>query len=135
MNRREARENLFTLIFEYTYKMDSDPAAVYAEALEHRCMQDDAYVREAFTAISENLDGIDKKIESHSSGWSVSRLSRVVISIMRISVYEMTMRSDIPYNISINEALELTKKYDDEKAAKFVNGILNAIAGSEGLKK
>ena len=134
MNRREAREQLFILNYEYTFKMGEDFAAVYAGAIENRLIEDDLYIRDAFSAISENLSQIDSVIDKHLSGWSISRLSRVVLSIMRVSVYEMTMRNDIPFNVSINEAVELAKKYDDDKAAKFVNGILNAVAQSGGLK-
>ena len=134
MNRRQARERLFTLVFEYSYKTEQDPAEVYANALVNGELENDGYRREQFTGISENLPDIDKLIEEHSSGWSLSRISKVSLAIMRVSVYEMTMRNDIPYTVSINEAVELAKKYDDDKSPKFINGILNAIAEEKGLK-
>jgi N utilization substance protein B len=80
------------------------------------------------------MDMLDEKIVGTSGGWSIARMSKITRTILRLSAYEMLYRTDIPYNISINEAVELAKKYEDEKAPAFVNGILNAIATKEGLK-
>jgi len=57
----------------------------------------------------------------------VERLSRLSRSILRMAVYEMVFESEIPYNVTINEAVELTKKFDDPKARPFVNGVLNSV--------
>ena len=67
-------------------------------------------------------------ISANSSGWKISRLSVVTASILRLATYEMLYCADIPVNVSMNEAIELAKKFDDEKARGFVNGVLNAIA-------
>ena len=75
----------------------------------------------------EKKSEIDAYIEKYARGRSMSRISRVAKSAMRISIYEMLYIDSMPSNISINEAVELTKRYDDEKARAFVNGILNAV--------
>ena len=134
MNRREARELLFTLVFEYSYKTQEDYTNVYAVALQEREFEDDSYVKESFEGIIHNLAEIDEKISAKINGWSLSRLTKPTLAICRVAVYEMFYREDIPYNVSINEALEIAKKYDDEKAPKFINGVLNAIALEGGLK-
>ena len=135
MNRREARELLFTLVFEYSYKKDCDYAQLYATALEEREFEDDSYVKESFGGIIENLAAIDEKISGKINGWSLTRLTKPTLAICRVAVYEMLYRKDIPFNVSINEAIELSKKYDDEKSPKFINGVLNGIALEGGLKE
>ena len=132
MNRREARELLFTLVFEYGFKQEEDFSAVYASALENREFEEDAYVKSGFEGIVENVKVIDEKISAHSASWALSRISKVSLAIMRIAVYEMLFCDDIPVNVSINEALELAKRFDEEKSPKYVNGVLNAIASERG---
>ena len=134
MNRREARETVFTLLYERNFQKDESAEVQYAAALELRELADDPYMREVYLGVSANMDAIDEKIVASSGGWSIPRMSRITRTILRLSAYEMLYRTDIPFNISINEAVELAKKYEDEKAPAFVNGILNAIATKEGLK-
>ncbi len=134
MNRREARETVFTLLYERNFQMDETPEVQYGQALELRDLPDDIYMREVYLGVIANIDTLDEKIVGSSGGWSVARMSKITRTILRLSVYEMLYRTDIPFNISINEAVELAKKYEDEKAPAFVNGILNAIATKEGLK-
>jgi N utilization substance protein B len=144
MKRREAREIVFALIFEVGFG-HGDPVTaetdkrsydeIYALAAACREFEDDKYVRDVFYGIKDKLPEIDMKIAAYSVGWKTERLSKVSQAIMRLCVYEMLYRSDIPFNIAINEAIELAKKYDDENAPKFINGIVNAIADKEGIKE
>ena len=94
---------------------------------------DDAYIMQSIHGIYDHLDEIDQQIAAHARGWSLERLSRTTRAIMRISVYEMAY-AEIPYTISINEAVELAKKYDHDQAPTFINGILNSVAITLGLK-
>lgn len=134
-NRRKARELAFTLLYEMTYFNESDPAAVYESELELRPFEDDEYLRRVVIGSSKERERLDALIEKYSSGWKVKRISRVSLSIMRLCLYEMLFIDEIPFNVSINEAVELCKKYNDDKAVAFVNGVLNAAAEHEGLKK
>ena len=79
-------------------------------------------------------DEIDGKIEAHAVGWKTKRMSRVVLAALRLSVYEMMYldESELPYRVSINEAIELVKKYETGDAPKFTNGILSAVAAELG---
>ena len=77
---------------------------------------------------------LDEIISQRAIGWKTKRMTKVSLSVMRIAVYEMKYCDDIPFSVSINEALEICKKYDDEKAPAFVNGILNGVAEDLGLK-
>ncbi len=136
MNRHQARENVFYLVFETEFQKDIDnPAELYEMAKEMGVVEQDEYIERVFFGIMNELENIDKKISENSKGWKLERISKVTIAVMRICVYEMLYCEDIPYNVSINEAVELAKKFDHDKSPSFVNGVVNMIAENEGLKK
>ena len=76
----------------------------------------------------EHREEIDGFIEKYSRGWKQERISAVSRALMSLCIYEMLFRPDIPIRASLNEAIELVKKYDDEAAKNFVNGILDAVS-------
>ncbi|MBU1912882.1 MAG: transcription antitermination factor NusB [Candidatus Omnitrophica bacterium] len=82
----------------------------------------------------ENLAAIDNIISKYTDNWNISRMAVIDKNIMRMCVYEMLYRDDIPPNVSINEAIELAKKYGDVDSGKFVNGILDKIKKTECKK-
>ncbi len=127
ISRREAREILAGLLFETEFRTDEDVNGVYALAVEDRDIPDDEYIRRAYFAIHDNIDEIDGVIGNHSKGWKTQRMSKLSRSILRLCVYEMLYEKEIPYSVSINEAVELSKKFDDDKARPFINGILNSV--------
>ena len=134
MNRKTARENAFILLFEGASKQDETAEEIFDKAVNDRALQCDEYVKCVFFGVYENAKIIDETIESCSVGWKRDRISIVSIAIIRLAVYEMMFMDDIPTKVSINEAIELTKKYDDDKAYMFVNGVLNAAADSLSKK-
>jgi len=78
--------------------------------------------------VMANLDKIDALISSVSNNWAINRMHKVDLSILRLAVFEMLFSSDIPLTVSINEAIELAKKFSSDDAKSFVNGILAKIA-------
>lgn len=129
--RRESRELAFVFLFEKAVSGDS-MADIMEMALEARDVQADAYC-EKLTALAEvHLEEIDQTIEENLRGWRISRLSKVTLSILRVSVCEMTVlkAADVPVSVSINEAVELAKLYGNEKDAAYVNGVLSSVAKS-----
>ena len=128
MTRREARELAFTLLFEMTFDSEKEPMLLYLQEMEARGFEDNDYVKAVVVGCHEKREELDMLIEKYSNGWKVKRISRVSLAIMRLCIYEMLYMPDIPYNVSINEAVELCKTYNDEKAPAFVNGILGAFA-------
>ncbi len=134
MERRRARELALELIFELEFSPELDVEILYENALECREFEDDGYIREVLYTVADHKSEIDAKISANSVGWSLSRISKASLAIMRLSVCEMLYMSDIPFTVSINEAVELAKKYDHDKAPAFINGILNKIAETEGVK-
>ena len=129
MTRKEQREATFELLFEREFRNDEDAQDIFALSTENRDIDTvkEKYIKEAFFGVIENCKKIDSLIEEASQGWKVSRISKAARCAMRICIYEMLCREDIPHTVSINEALELVKKFDDPKSRSFTNGVLNTI--------
>ncbi len=127
MNRHEAREAVFELLFETEFKKDEAIADIFALSTENREVEADDYVKNTYFGVCENLEQIDALINRHAKGWKTSRISKVSRSILRLCVYELLYCKNIPVNVSLNEAVELSKKFDEEKARAFVNGVLNSV--------
>ena len=133
MNRTEARENAFILLFEAECRADETAEEIFDSALEYREFKVNDYVKQVFFGVKERRKEIDELIEPNIVGWNRSRISPVSRAILALSTFEMRALEDVPDNVSINEAVELSKKYDDEKSYSFVNGVLNAV--SKALRK
>ena len=133
MNRRTAREKIFEILFESEFYPEYDEN-FFSNALEARQIEADEYMKKVYEGVFENRAIIDQKIGDNSAGWKFDRISKVSLTIMRICIYEMLYMDDVPYSVAINEAVELTKRYDDEKMAGFVNGVVNTVADKEGIK-
>ena len=134
MQRKLARENAFILIFESVCKKDESSEEIFDKAVNARELEYDDYVKNVFFGSQEHAAEIDAATEKHLKGWRTDRISPVSRAVIRLATYEMMFISDIPARVSINEAIELTKKYDDEKSYSFVNGVLNAVAEELGKK-
>ena len=126
MTRKEAREILAGLLFETEFRADEDVNSIFALAIEDREIPNDDYIRRAYFGVYDNLEAIDALLGKHAKGWKTERMSKMSRSVLRLCTYEMLFE-EIPYSVSINEAVELTKKFDDEKARPFVNGVLNSV--------
>ena len=126
-NRREAREAVFELLFETEFKRDEDIVQIYALSCENREIAEDAYIHDTYFGVCEHREEIDELINRHAKGWKTNRISRVSRSVLRLCTYELLYCTDIPASVSINEAIELSKKYDQEQARAFVNGVLNSV--------
>ncbi len=134
MDRRTAREAALSLIFESEFQGETGKEEILSLAIDAREMEEDKYIREVFFASMEHREEIDALIAKHAQGWSLKRISKVALAVMRLSITEMLFMEGIPYRVSINEALELIKRYDHDVPPKFINGVLNAVATEAGLK-
>lgn len=126
MTRKEAREEAFRLLFETEFQSDGEPSEIYAISGENREFADNTYVKTVYFGVQEHLSEIDEMIVRHSNGWKPSRISPVSRCAIRLCIYEMLYMEKIPVAVSLNEAVELVKKYDDPKMRAFVNGLLNS---------
>jgi N utilization substance protein B len=88
------------------------------------------FAGELVEGVVDNREVIQKRIKSQSKNWSLSRMAKVDLNILRIGVFELLFRSDIPKNVTINEAIEVAKKFGTEDSPAFINGILDEIAAS-----
>lgn len=132
MTRREAREAVFSLLFETEFRADEDTADIFAVSCEERELIPNDYIKTTYHGIQEHKAELDEKIATHAHGWKTERLTRVSRSILRLAAYEMLYCADIPASVSLNEAIELSKKYEDDKARAFINGVLNGIKSELG---
>ena len=134
MTRREARETAFILLFEKTFTQDS-LQQILENAGEARDFQKSAFALSLAQGAVDHLEEEDALISAHALKWSKDRLSRVALSILRLAVYEMEFVEDMPVSVSINEAVELAKKYGGDEDPAFINGVLGGIARRPGMVK
>ena len=129
MTRKEAREEAFRLLFETEFRKDETPEEIFVISAENReyTPADQNEIRKIYFDIVDKREAIDAVINECSSGWKTTRMTRLSLSIMRLCVYEMMYREDIPSSVSLNEAVELCKTYDEPKARPFLNGVLNGV--------
>ena len=134
MNRTEARENAFILLFEAEFRKDEVPLEIFEYAEEFRDFEINDYVRTVFFGVQERRKEIDELVDANLVGWNKKRISPVSRAILALATFEMLALDDVPAKVAINEAVELSKKYDDEKTYMFVNGVLNSVAETLKLK-
>lgn len=90
-----------------------------------------AFANRLIAGVEENLEAIDAKISHYATNWQLKRMAVIDRNILRLGVYELLYADDIPPKVTINEAVELAKKYGDLESGKFVNGILDKIHKTE----
>ncbi len=127
MTRKQAREEAFILIFEKEFNSDS-LEDILSLAKEVRDIEPDDYIKNVFFGVFENIETIDEIISKNAVGWSIKRITKTALAILRLAIYEMEYFDEIPVSVSINEAVELAKKYATKEDASFINGILSTVA-------
>jgi N utilization substance protein B len=131
--RRRSRE----LALQYLYQWDFHGREKEAAELfwESRRESDEVrgFAREICDGVRQKMEDIDPLIESHSQHWKLYRMSRVDRNILRIAVFELTCLADIPAKVSIDEAIEIGKKFGTSESASFINGILDKICRQLGI--
>ncbi len=126
MTRKQAREEAFILIFEKEFN-DDLLQDILSLAEEVRDIKADEYIKRVFFGVYENLDIIDNSISQYAVGWSIKRITKTALAILRLAIFEMKFIDEIPVSVSINEAVELAKKYATKEDSSFINGILSTI--------
>ncbi|MBQ7794141.1 MAG: transcription antitermination factor NusB [Clostridia bacterium] len=127
--RSEARECAFSLVFKLEHKAD-DKEFVIEQLTEEKpeCIINLDYIRGSFEGVLEHMPEIDEKISAAlPENRGFSRLSDVVKAILRLAVFEIYYADDVPEKVAINEAVELAKKYAEDDAPGFVNGVLSGV--------
>jgi N utilization substance protein B len=143
--RRKARETSLQLLYEIDLGQKSAEEILSSERLPWQRSilseldpnedpkQIEDFVRQIVEGVSRNVREIDRLIESHSTHWKISRMAIVDRNILRMAVFEILYCKDIPPSVSINEAIEIGKRFGTEESGAFINGVLDHIA--KDLKK
>ncbi|SNX55367.1 transcription antitermination factor NusB [Thermoanaerobacterium sp. RBIITD] len=127
MNRTQAREWVVKMIYQFDVSK-LDPENILNKFYEENNPGDEKdYIVKTFYGIIENLDDIDNNIKKYLKNWEIGRIAKIDLAILRCSFYEILYRCDIPHSVSINEAVEMAKKYSTEKSPSFINGILGSF--------
>ena len=129
--RHQERQLAFELLFEQIFRKDS-MESIIEDAAAARDAEAGTYARRLAFGVEEHIAQLDSMIEKHLKGWKMNRVSKVALTIMRISVYEMLYEKSVPVSVSINEAVELAKEFATKDDGSFVNGVLGAVAGDIG---
>ena len=132
MSRKTARDIAFKLIFEIPFYQVASPCERIEFFFENTASDEmpeneKQYITTLVTNCFDNLEEIDKKISSSLENWKIERLSKVDLSILRLACTEILFMEDIPYKVSVNEAVELGQTYGEDKTSKFINGVLSKI--------
>jgi transcription antitermination protein NusB len=130
MNRKKSRDVAMKLLFEMQVKKEQYDEVIetFKENNEMDITElDFDYIFRVLKGIEENKNGIDNTIEKYLINWKLDRLSKVDIAILRVCTYEFLYEEDIPSRVSINEAIELAKKYSSENSSNFINGVLGKM--------
>ena len=131
MNRKKSREVAMKIIFEGTF--NSRPieeimaeANFFHEDLDTKTLDMD-YIKKIVTGINENIEAINGIIEENSDNWKLGRISKINLAILRVAIFEMMFSEETPEAVAINEAIEISKSYSDEKSVSFINAVLDRI--------
>ena len=130
MSRKTAREDAFRILFSAQFQQVSPDSLIarYFDGKELPEIKDLEFIRQELSGALKNQDDPYKRIEGALQDWKLSRLSQVDKAILQIAAYEMVYEEDIPISVSINEAVELAKRYSSDAAPAFINGVLGTIA-------
>ena len=133
LTRRDIREKALQSLFQLSANEDLSKEVAMQKALANNSEDKEeledieipSYLNDLVSGVIEQQQVIDSKINSHLKNWSINRLAKTDLLVMRIAVYEMLFVEEVPNKVALNEALEIIKRYSDEKSSKFVNGILS----------
>ena len=130
MKRQKSREKAMELLFsmELSKNTYEETIKTFIEDYEMDLKTIDVdYIKNVVKVVTDNLEDIDSRIVNALVNWKLDRVSKVNLTILRLAVGEMLFVDDVPGSVAINEAVELTKKYSDEKSTSFVNGVLDKV--------
>ena len=130
MNRKLSRDKTMELLFGMTLSKDTIEEVIegFVDNYEDDIKELDlTYIKQALIGIENNREAIDRLIEENLHNWKLERISKVNLSILRLSTYELLYDEEIPRGVAINEALEIARRYSDEKSVGFINGVLDKI--------
>lgn len=132
MSRKRAREGLVSLMYQSLFdnEFNIDKLDVFLNNFNYKEDEVD-FITFGYSIIEKNLDNIDNTISKSLKNWTIERLFKLDLSILRVAVYEILYAENIPNEVAINEAVEIAKKFGTKDSSKLINGILGTIIRSE----
>ena len=132
MSRHTAREAAMCQVFEKSFGVSRDEMTELLKTDFKFDKGDEEYVTFICDGVFSHIDTIDGSIQKNALDWSLDRMAKVDLAIMRVAVFEILYADDIAETVSINEAVELAKKYSTQQSPQFINGILDSIYKAKG---
>ena len=131
MKRKETREEAVKIAYSMDVNKDLNNFDLtnYIEHFEINDMDND-YLNITISNMIENIEEIDKYIRDNSKDWKINRIAKVDLAVLRIALSDILYYKTIPESVSINEAVEISKKFSNEDSHKFINGILGTVVRS-----
>lgn len=134
MSRKVAREIAFKLVFAGNFQEEEINVDEMTETLVKELnkanevnKEDLEYIKSISKGVSEKVSELDEAISKHLKGWKMERICKTDLAILRLAIYEILYREDIPYKVSVNEAVELAKSFGEDSSPAFINGVLAGI--------
>ena len=131
MTRHESREQAFILLFERSFNKETELSELIELAEEYSLLEPDEFFLSLVRTADEKDEELNEIISANTRGWKLNRISKVSLAVIKTALTEMIYLEDIPTGVSINEAVELAKKYATPEDASFVNGLLGTVARSQ----
>ena len=128
--RTDAREAAFKLVFEYLFNPDRDESLLQELISSHNLQSEKEYLVQVYDGVVANINELKQNVAQTAIGYKDGRIYKVDEAILLVSLYEILYMPDIPFAVSVNEALELAKKFSTPKSSSFINGILAKFKNS-----
>ena len=130
MSRKQSRETIFQLIFEYTFLKEKNTLSLEDFLLKEKIEEEDKpYITTVYSEVISHYDELISIVEENLKNYTLNRIYKVDLAILVLAVYELKYIKDTPSSVVINEAVELSKKYSTDKSFSFINGVLASILG------
>ena len=134
LTRTQSREKIMIILYQIDFYKKENISYDLEEVFKENLEIDNKYVRDIVNGVLENIDNIDKIINKYLENWNLNRLGKTDKAILRLGTYEL-LYFDTPDVVAINEAVELAKKYSDDKVVKLINAVLDKIRDNEEVNE
>lgn len=134
LNRTEAREKIMIILYQIDFYIKNNISYDIEDVIKENLEMDNKYVRDIVNGVISKIENIDKIISKYLENWDLDRLGKTDKAILRLGTYEM-LYYDTPKVVVINEAIELSKKYSDDKIVKLINAVLDKIRDNEDINE
>jgi N utilization substance protein B len=136
MSRKKARDNAFKCVYELEFGKDENIDNILRNCYEENNVSqtEKDYIEKVVRGIKDRLEQIDSIILANLKNWSIDRIAKIDLAILRLAIYEIKYMEDIPEKVSANEAVELAKTYGNNDSKSFVNGLIAKVIESKEVE-